>query len=115
MTDAHETVVGCVIGNREESRLSAAKFSLAPDITRSDADAIEVVDLRADGEHAIGAGVGSGRLHQLHKRVIVVEVIRVDGAHPAITGAADILEQRSDLETLRGFSYRHIRVGEATK
>jgi hypothetical protein len=25
------------------------------------------------------------------------------------------LEQRSDLETLRGFSYRHIRVGEATK
>ena len=87
----------------------------ANEIAGRHVDPIVVVDIIADGEHCIGGSVGSGRLNQLHISVSTGEIIGIDRANTAITGAGDILQQWANLETLRGFSYRHIRVGEATK
>ena len=72
-------------------------------------------DTTADGEHCLALRVRRGSLHELNIGVSVAESVGVDGAHTAITRARDILQQWSNLETLRGLGYRHIRVGETTK
>ena len=115
MTDSPEPVVGRIVGDRKKCSLDAANVPHALEAAGGDGYPIVGGDRSANGEHRIGISVGSGSLDQLNKAVSVAESIGIDRPHAAITGAGDILQQWSNLETLRSFSYRDICVGETTK
>ncbi len=115
MTDAQKPVVCRIIGDGKKCRLDAANVSHTLEASGRHGQPIISGDTFADGENCISVRVGSGCLDQLNKRVCVTERIGVDRSHAAITGAGDILQQWSNLKTLRSFSYRNISVGETTK